>query len=106
MAEREYTEPSNEQLAAFMTTLARSNPAFQHLRVSPAILEFIFEKQPEQREMALRKHREFQDSLNQHTDQMMAGELQCAYFLRSGKPCPNFNLPGTQYCGLHQPEEE
>lgn len=105
MAEREYTEPSNHQLAAFMTTVARSNPKFQHLAVSPAILEWIFETKPEHRETALRHHREFQDQLNKHTDQMMAGELQCAYFLRSGKRCPNANMPGTNHCGLHQEEE-
>jgi hypothetical protein len=101
----EYTEPSNAQLAAFMTVLAKNNPAFAHLRVSPAILEFIFEKQPEQREMALGKHRAFQAELNKHTEQMMNGELKCAYFLRSGKRCPNFNLAGTQFCGLHQEDE-
>lgn len=101
----EWTEPTNEQLAAFMTTIARNNPRFAHLAVSPAVLEFIFERNPHHRATALRHHREFQAGLDKHTEQMMAGELQCAYFLRSGKRCPNFNLPGTHHCGLHQEEE-
>lgn len=103
-----YSEPTNAQLAAFMTVYARSNPRFKHLAVSPAVLEWIFETNPQHRANALRQHRELQAQLHRHAEKKMAGELQCQYILRSGKRCPNHNMPGSDFCGipLHQAEGE
>lgn len=103
MAE-EYTEPTNEQLASFLAVYARQFPAFSNLAISPAILEHIFETQPDYRELALRKHREFQAQIVEMTELLRKGMLQCEHILRSGKRCPNFNVPGTFYCTFHQGE--
>lgn len=100
-------EPTNAQLAAFMTVYARSNPRFKHLAVSPAILEHIFEIQPQHRANALRQHRELQLRLHEEVEKRMNGELQCQHVSKlTGKRCPNFNMPGTHFCGLHQDDEE
>lgn len=101
VTEQEYTEPTNEQLANFMTLHARNVPGAEHLQVSPAILEFIFERDPHHRALALRKHREFQESVKELSAKILSGELQCEHILLSGKQCPNYNQPGHSFCGLH-----
>jgi hypothetical protein len=101
-----YSEPSNEQLAAFMTVWARRMPAFDHLAISPAVLEHIFETQPKYREVALHHHRKFQEQINALSEKLQQGLLQCEHILRSGKKCPNYNVPGSHFCGLHQDEED
>lgn len=106
MSESEYTEPTNEQLAAFMTVYARRTPAFSHLAISPAILEHIFETRQEYREVALTHHRRFQDNINQLQARIQQGLLQCEHILLSERQCPNYNVPGSHFCGLHQADEE
>lgn len=100
-----YSEPSNEQLANFMTVYARRMPQFQHLHVNPAILEHLIEKHPEFRATALNKHREFQDNVNALQVKIQQGLLPCEYIRPNGKHCPNYNTPGSHFCGLHQDEE-
>lgn len=98
----EYTEPTNEQLANFLGVYARHIPGAENLRVSPAILEFIFESNPEARATALQYHRDLQDKLRELSAKVLAGELQCEHILLSGKQCPNYNEPGAHFCGLHK----
>lgn len=101
-----YSEPTNEQLAAFMAVYARRMPAFSHLAISPALLEHIFETRPEYRKVALHHHRKFQNNVNQLQARLLQGLLPCEHILLSGKQCPNHNVPGSHFCGLHQPDEE
>lgn len=101
-----YSEPTNEQLASFMTVYARNNPRFKHLAVNPAILEHIFETKPEYRQNALRQHRAFQQQVHELSEKMLKGELRCQHILLSGRLCPNNNVAGSYYCGLHQEDEE
>lgn len=100
-------EPTNAQLANFMALHARNNPRFKHLAVSPAILEHIFNTQPQHRANALRQHREIQARLHEEVEKRMRGELQCQHVSKlTGKRCPNFNAAPTHFCGLHQDDEE
>lgn len=105
MDNQEYTEPTNEQLASFMTVYALRHPAFARLAVNPSILEHIFDTQPKYREVALRHHLAFQVQINRLAAKIQQGLLQCEHILLSEKQCPNYNVPGTHYCGLHQDEE-
>lgn len=97
-----YSEPTNEQLAAFMTVYARRNERFQHLAISPAVLEHIFNTREDYRQNALGVHRGFQEQLNALSAKIQQGLLQCEHILLSEKQCPNYNVPGTHYCGLHR----
>lgn len=101
-----YSEPTNEQLANFMTVYARRNPRFQHLDINPTVLKQIFDTQPEHRKVALRNHRAAQEQINALAAKVQQGLLQCEHTLLNGKQCPNYNVPGTHFCGLHQGEEE
>jgi hypothetical protein len=102
----EYIEPTNEQLAKFLSVYAKQTPGLEQFRVNPAILESMMALQPEYREAALRLHRQFQTQINNHTLLMKAGKLQCEHFRPNGKRCPNRNEPGSLYCGLHKEEHE
>jgi len=107
----EYTEPSNKQLANFLVIYAENLPAFQRIRLAagplnPAHLEMLLESNPEFREAGLRHHRQFVEQIDEITKKMAAGELQCEYIRPNGKKCPNFNEPGSMYCGLHKAEGE
>lgn len=106
MAMTEYIEPTNEQLASFISIYARNFPGGHFLDVSPAILEWIFERNPQHREAALNVHRSFQEQINELSKKLLAGELQCEHTLLSGKQCPNYNMPGSHFCGLHQDQED
>jgi hypothetical protein len=102
----DYIEPTNEQLANFMTVYAARIPLLSHLAISPAILEYIFENQPEHREACLRHHRAFQEAITDLSQKIRAGLLQCEHIRPNGKQCPNYNVPGSHFCGLHQDEED
>lgn len=104
----EYTEPTNEQLARFLAVSAPKLMGLEHLelRPDPGFLELLLERNPEMRENALRYHRQFQDQIAEVTEKIVKGELQCEHIRPNGKKCPNFNQPGTMYCGLHQAEGE
>lgn len=104
--EKEYTEPTNEQLASFLVVVAQNDPRLAGLNLSPPILESLLSQNPTYREAALRRHRQFQDQLKELSRMIDAGELQCEHILRSGKQCPNHNEPGLPYCGLHKEKYE
>lgn len=106
MTDEEYVEPTNEQLAKFLVIYAAQIPAFQHLSLVPAHLEMWLERHPEFREAGLRHHRAFVEDLNEFSRKMEAGELQCDHIRPNGKRCPNYNEPGSMYCGLHKAEGE
>jgi hypothetical protein len=108
----EYTEPSNKQLANFLVVYAENLPAFQRIRLAtggslnPAHLEMLLESNPEFREAGLRHHRQFVEQIDEITRKMAAGELPCEYIRPNGKRCPNYNEPGSMYCGLHKESNE
>lgn len=101
----EYQEPTNEQLANFLVIYAKHLPAFQHIMndepLSPAILEMAFERQPGFREVGLRHHKKFQEDMNEYTQGIREGTIQCEHIRPNSKRCPNRNEPGRMYCGLH-----
>lgn len=100
----EHAEPTNEQLARFLTVYIPSQMG-QDLNPSPVILERLLETQSGLREKALEHHRRFQAQIDELDRRMKLGELPCAYIRTNGKPCPNRNQPGSYYCGLHIDEE-
>lgn len=105
--EEEYIEPTNEQLARFLEVYVQHTPGLEELRVSAPILERMMEMRPEYRELGLRLHRQFQEQINEHTRLMKkGGVLQCEHVRTNGKRCPNRNVPGSLYCGLHKEEHE
>lgn len=106
MTDTEYTEPTNEQLANFLSVYTRNIPDLRHLNVSPAVLELVLERNPEHRATALRHHRAFQKQIDHLTAKVQAGELPCEHIRSNGRHCPNYNEPGSHYCGLHKDEEE
>lgn len=104
--QREYTEPTNEQLANFLVVYAKHIPGAGGLQLSPPHLELLMNNNPGFRAGALRHHRNFQDTISKLSEKMDKGELQCEYIRPNGKKCPNFNEPGRMYCGLHKSEGE
>lgn len=100
-----YTEPTNEQLANFMSVYASRIPALGNLAISPAVLEHIFNTREDYRQVALKHHRTFQGKINVLSTKITQGLLQCEHILLRGKQCPNYNQPGSPFCGLHQDEE-
>lgn len=105
MAEPEYTEPSNEQLAKFLIVYSHQIPGAENLQLSAPILEALMSQNARLREGALRHHRRFQEQINELSKKMMAGELQCQYIRPNGKQCPNYNEPSSSFCGLHKDQE-
>lgn len=106
MIDEEYKEPTNAQLARFLTVYATQIPELGDMRFSAKNLELLMSKNPRFREAALRHHRRFQEALIEHSQKMQAGELQCDHKLKSGKQCPNRNEPGCAWCGLHREQYE
>jgi hypothetical protein len=106
VTEQEYTEPTNAQLASFLSVYARNFPGGHWLNVSPSILEWMFERNPNHRITALKFHREFQEKINELSAKILEGEMQCEHIRPNNKRCPNHNQPGSHYCGLHQSEED
>lgn len=108
MIDRQYTEPSNEQLAKFIVVYLAHIPGLAALPLTPDayILERQFELSSHLREAALVHHRRFQDQIFELTEKMNTGELQCEHIRPNGKRCPNYNEPGHMYCGLHKAEGE
>lgn len=106
MSDQEYVEPTDEQLASFLSIYARTDPRLSHLSISPSILEWMFQKNPAQKAAALQIHRSFQKRLSAMAKKIRSGELKCLHIRPNGKPCPNSNKPGHIYCGLHLDEED
>ncbi len=106
MTEEEITEPTNKQLANFMFVLAKGDPRAEGLNINADVLERIFEQDPKWRAYALRRHQEFAQNIHELTDKMQRGQLQCAHIRTNGRNCPNWNEPGSFYCGLHKEQEE
>ena|ERR1700752_1025522 len=103
-------EPTNEQLANFIVIYGRTNPLLAGLSVNPAMLELIFEHDEVARQRCLEIHQKFQARIAERgivlQKKIEEGTLPCEYIRPNGKPCPNFNEPGSLYCGLHQDKEE
>lgn len=106
VADDEYAEPTNAQLANFLVLAAKSDPRMVGMHLSPPILESLLSMNPKYKEAALNKHRRFQDQINELARMMEEGKLQCEHILKSGKRCPNYNEPGRMYCGLHKEEDD
>jgi hypothetical protein len=102
----EYTEPTNEQLANFLVLYAGLVPGAEDLELSAPVLATIMDHNETYRQAALKRHREFQHQVNEYGEKMKDGMLQCAHIRPNGKNCPNFNEPGSYYCGLHKDSEE
>lgn len=105
MTDEEYVEPTNAQLARFLVVYAQRIPGTEGLQLSPPILESLMSTNPMFRKGALRHHRAFQEEINQVVARSDKGELPCSYIRPNGKRCPNFNEPGSLYCGLHKDAE-
>ena len=101
----DYVEPTNEQLARFLIVYIPSQAGLD-LHPDERIVRFLLESKPELRERALEHHRKFQDQIWELDRKMKAGQLPCGFVRPNGKPCPNYNQPGSYYCGLHIDQEE
>jgi hypothetical protein len=102
----EYVEPNDEQLAEFLIVyMPRLVGMDTPFTVPRSIIERML-KNPEWREVALGHHRKFQKDLKKLMQKVERGQLRCDHILQSGKQCPNFNEPGSFYCGLHKDEED
>lgn len=101
----EYTEPTNEQLAKFLVVYIPSSYGLD-LHPDVGVVEWLLGQKPELREHALRHHRQFCAQINELDQKMKAGQLPCAFIRPNGKQCPNYNQPGSYYCGLHIDQEE
>lgn len=106
MSDQEALEPTNKQLANFLVVYAKQFPFAENLQLDSNIIEELLETNPIFRASGLRHHREFTETIKKHEDKMLRGKLQCEHVRPNGKRCPNFNKPGSYYCGLHQDEEE
>jgi hypothetical protein len=108
VSDREYVEPTNEQLARFLVVYApQIMPGAASLQLSAPHLELLMTNNPEFRAGALRHHRRFQDEIFELQEKIeRGGELQCQHIRPNGKMCPNRNEAGSMFCGLHRFEEE
>lgn len=103
----EYREPDNTQLANFMVVYASKivDLGGMNLDLNPAIIERLLESNPIYRMAGLRHHRRFYDEQNALWKKMQRGQVQCAHIRANDRRCPNWNQPGSFYCGLHIEEE-
>jgi hypothetical protein len=99
-------EPTNEQLAKFLVFYAQTTSGIEHLQLNPVILENIMSHDEDYRQAALRSHRQFQKEIDDLLEKRNQGQLRCEHIRPNGKHCPNFNEPGSFYCGLHKDEGE
>lgn len=105
----EYKEPDNEQLANFLVNYAPQligGERASGLNLNADILKKMLDETPLHRAAALRHHRAFSEEVHEQFKKMARGALQCDFVRQNGKRCPNFNEPGSFYCGLHKPEDE
>lgn len=100
-----YKEPTNEQLANFLIVYADQIPGTESLRLSAPVLESLMSQNPKFRAGALRHHQAFHANLVEMTKKMSDGTLPCQHIRPNGKQCPNYNAPGSYFCGLHQEDE-
>lgn len=108
MTDREYTEPTDEQLARFLVVYApQILPGAESLALSPVVIQSLMSQNPTFKKAGLRHHRAFQEMIFDHTEKMeRGGELQCEHIRPNGKKCPNRNEAGSLFCGLHKTEGE
>lgn len=85
---------------------AQNIPAMQGVQLNVGIIEMLLDRDPQFRAGGLRHHRGFQRQIIETAKKMEQGQLQCAHIRSNGKNCPNFNEPGSYYCGLHKGDEE
>lgn len=104
MSDKQYTEPTNEQLASFLVVYGQSIFG-DTLMLNAPMLEMIMDSNPEFRATGLRHHRAFQENIDRLHQTMLDGKLQCQHIRPNGKNCPNYNEPGSYYCGLHKEDE-
>lgn len=106
MADEEYEEPTNEQLANFLIVYAPQIVGMQEFALNPDILKELMDRDPRYRAGALRHHKKFVKEMADKLVKMEKGQLQCEHIRTNGRRCPNWNEPGQFFCGLHLPEEE
>lgn len=106
MSDEETIEPTNAQLARFLIVTASDIPGGENLRLSAPVLESLMSLNPRFRDAALARHRRFQDQIREMTVKTATGQLPCQHKRPNGKMCPNFNQPGTLFCGLHQEDDD
>lgn len=102
--EQEYEEPTNEQLANFLIVIAPRIVGAENLLLDKDMLTRLLEN-PMYRTAALRKHKAFVEEAARQFTKMARGQLQCEYIRTNDRRCPNFNEPGSFFCGLHKPDE-
>jgi hypothetical protein len=109
MAE-EYTEPTDEQLVSFLSVYLPSRMGLSPLGfASTELLKMMIEERiqdPAYKAQALKIHRRVSDEINEMSQKLEQGQLQCEYIRPNKKRCPNRNKPGSFFCGLHQGEEK
>lgn len=94
-------EPTNEQLANFLIVIAPRIVGAENLHLDRDMLMRLLEK-PAYRAAALSKHRKFVEEQHALIEKMERGMLRCAHIRDNGKKCPNFQEPGSWFCGLHR----
>lgn len=99
-------EPTNEQLARFLVVYAQTKLGTQNLQLDAPVLQAMMDDNEEYRQSALKTHRRFQQQIDEMFELMQQGRLGCAHIRPNGKHCPNFNEPGSYYCGLHKEADE
>lgn len=106
MTDEEYEEPTNEQLANFLMVYAPKIVGMQEFALSPDILKELMDRDPRYRAGALRHHKAFVKEIADNRVKRERGQLRCEHIRENGKRCPNWNEPGSFFCGLHQSEKE
>lgn len=106
MVDEEYEEPTNAQLANFLVIYAPRIVGEHSFDLNPTMLEELLDRHPMYRISALKHHRKFIEAQKELWDKMERGKLRCAHIRDNGKKCPNWNEPGSFFCGLHKEEHE
>lgn len=102
----EYEEPTNEQLANFLTVYSARLVGEHNFDLNPDILKRMLDSNPMYRASALKHHRMFVKEMKALHDKMERGKLRCAHIRPNDKQCVNFNQPGSFFCELHRKEYE
>lgn len=95
-------EPTNEQLANFLTVYSARLVGENNFELNPDMIKRLLESNPMYRASALRHHREFVEAQKALHEKMMRGKLRCAHIRKNGKKCVNWNEAGSYFCGLHK----
>ena len=102
----EYHEPTNLQLAFFISIYSLQHPQLRYLNVTPLRIERMINRDPVFRKIALRIHYKFSEEMGREIEKMMHGELQCSYIYPNGEQCLYFNEPRSYRCSMHLEEYE